>query len=133
MNLDIGSGQSVTLRDRLTYGQARGVRMAYYQTETDALAKADLDIALVKAFVSSWNVLDVDGKAVPLDQPEQAPDDVIQAIVEVAAELFANAKLPKAGGDSSPTTPPELHNGSTTPEPLTSSFSTLTPVGVGES
>ena len=107
MNLELGDGQSATLRERLTYGQAHGVRAAYYLIEQNAIAKADLDIALVKAYVSAWHVMDLDGKAVSLDTPELAPDDVIQAIAAVTAERFAEASLPKATGDSSLSTPQE--------------------------
>jgi hypothetical protein len=133
MRLELADGQSATLRDRLTYGQAHGVRAAYFAIERDPALQADVDMALVRAYVSAWHVLDVDGNAVSLDAPEQAPDDVIQAIAQQAADLFgmekAEAEVPKAGDGSLPSTPAESHNGSMTLDSETSSFSTLTPVG----
>jgi hypothetical protein len=130
MNIDLGEGQSATLRERLTYGQARGVRAAYFAQETNPIAKADLDLALVRAYVSGWTVMDTDGRAVSLDTPELAPDDVIQVIAKEAADLFGGTDLPKAGDGSLASTPPvspsDPINGS-----ATSSSSTLTPAGPG--
>lgn len=131
MRLELADGQWAELRERLTYGQAHGVRAAYFAIESNPQAKADLDIALVRAYISNWHVLDVNGQAVSLDTPEQAPDDVIQAISQQAADLFGmvdrNA-VPKAGGQISPATPPasasDPINGS-----QTYSFSTDTPDG----
>lgn len=132
MKVELANGQEATLRERLTYGQAHGVRVAFFQMEANAAAKADLDLALVKAYVSAWNVLDPDGKAVSLDTPEQAPDDVIQALAQQAGDLFGSSGdiLPKAGDGSSPNTPPEQLS-SPTNGSETFSFSTLTPPGPG--
>jgi hypothetical protein len=116
MILSLPAGQEAVLRERLTYGQAHGVRVAYFAIEANPAAKADLDLALVRAYVSAWTVLDLDGRAVSLDTPELAPDDVIQAIVIKAADLFGltrvpvevEPELPKDGNGSSPITLPEV-------------------------
>ena len=133
MRLELADGQSVMLRERLTYGQAHGVRAAYFAIQGNPQRQADVDMALVRAYVSAWHVLDVDGAAVSLDTPELAPDDVIQVIAQAAAECFgmtkAEAPLPKAGSASSPSTPPEPRNGSATTDSEISSFSTLIPAG----
>ena len=135
MNVSLEGGQSATLRERLTYAQARMVRAAYYALEGNPMAQADLDLAMVKAYVSGWNVLDLDGKAVSLDTPELAPDEVIQAIFHAAADLFGLQKVavPKDDGDaSSPTTSPELPSElKMTPRSQTLSFSTSTQDGPG--
>lgn len=101
------SGQSATLRERLTYGQARGVRAALLAADADRAAMADLDLELVKAYVSAWSVTDLAGEPVSLDTPELAPDDAIQTIAVQAIKLWqGTAQLPKAGAAPSLTTLP---------------------------
>jgi hypothetical protein len=107
MRVPLQGGQHAELRDRLTYGQARIVRAAMVAIDIDKAALPDLDLALVCAYVSSWNVLDLDGNAVGLDTPELAPDDMIQAIALAAlAKWKGTAGIPKAGSGSSLTTLP---------------------------
>lgn len=90
--LDLPGGQHADLRERLIYSQAQPVRVVMAERRL-----ADLDIALVRAYVQAWSVLDPDGNAVPLDTPEAAPDDVVQAIAVEAMRLWNGAALPKAG------------------------------------
>jgi len=107
--LSLPGGGSATLRERLTYGQAREVRAALLAVDVDKAAMADLDLALVRAYTASWDTLDVEGRAVSLDTPEGAPDDVIQAIALAAMQHWqgtAGKPLPKAGNGHLPTTPP---------------------------
>lgn len=131
MRLELSGGQHAELRDRLTYGQGHIVRVAYYEIEQSNIAKADLDLALVRAYVSGWHVLDLDGKAVPLDTPELAPDDVIQEIALAASDLFAGTAIPKAGGEASPTTPLEQPSNGAIPGLAPSSSLTSIPAGDG--
>lgn len=103
----LGGDQSATLRERLTYGQARMVRAAMLAADADKAALADLDLELVKAYVSAWTVLDLAGEPVSLDTPELAPDDVIQTIAVKAISIWqGTAKIPKAGSVPSLTTLP---------------------------
>jgi hypothetical protein len=95
MRLPLEGGQWADLRDRLTYGQGHAVRVALMAVDADRTATVDLDIALVRAYVSAWNVLDLDGNAVPLDQPETAPDDVIQAIALAGIQAWKGKLDPK--------------------------------------
>lgn len=107
MILPLKGGQSATLRERLTYAQGRAVRVAFIEVTKDPAAYADLPMALVRAYVSSWNVLDVDGRAVPLDQPELAPWDTIEAIGEAIMPLWKQGDgLPKAPNGRSPSRRP---------------------------
>jgi hypothetical protein len=130
MNLPLKGGQQATLRDRLTYAQARSIRVAMLAANDDKRLMADLDMVMVKAYVSSWNVLDVEGKAVPVDQPELAPDDVIQAIQVAALELWSGEQgVPKAGNGTSPSLPLEPPSETSTTTSATSSFSATTPAG----
>ena len=105
MRLALPEGQSATLRDRLLYGQARTIRSAIVAIEQDEAAAVDLDMALIRAYVESWHILGIDGNAVPLDTPELAPDDIIQAIAVEAIGLWKASILPKAGPGPSPSTP----------------------------
>ena len=104
MNVPLQGGQSATLRERLTYAQGRDLRAAFIAVNKDQLAFADLPLACVRAYVSAWNVLDLDGNAVPLDQPELAPWDVIEALGDAIMPLWTGATLPKAGTATSPST-----------------------------
>jgi hypothetical protein len=72
--------------------------------EQDKSALVDLDLTLVGAYVSAWNVLDLEGNAVPLDAPQNAPDDVIQAIALACLELWKTAQLRNAGPGRSQST-----------------------------
>lgn len=107
MIVPLPGGQSATLRERLTYAQGRDVRAAFIEVEKDHVAFADLPLALVRAYVSSWNVLDIDGAAVPLDQPQLAPWDTIEAIGRAAIDLWrAQDVLPNLGAAPSPSSRP---------------------------
>ena len=107
MIVPLPGGQSATLRERLLYQQGRDLRAAFIEVNKDQTAFADLSMALVRAYVESWNVLDLNGNAVPLDKPEGAPWDVIEEIGVKAMGLWqAGEGVPKAGNGTSPTSLP---------------------------
>lgn len=95
MRLDFRDGQWAELRERLTYAQARDVRRASLAIRSDTQALADFDIALVRAYVSAWEVRGIDGVAVQLEWPEFAPDDIIQSISARALEVWNGQPDPK--------------------------------------
>ena len=98
VRLPLADGQWAELRERLLYGQAQPIRLGMVGIKADIREAADLDMALVRGYVSSWHVLDLDGNAVSLDTPELAPDDVIQSIALKAIDLWnGSAALPKDG------------------------------------
>lgn len=108
MRLDLGNGQWAELRDRLLYHQAQPIRVVFALIEKggNAAALADLDLALVRGYVEQWHVLDLDGNAVPLTDPQLAPDGTIQAIALAALDLWKGAQvIPKAGKKHSRTLP----------------------------
>lgn len=107
MRLELGSGQWAELRERLSYGSAREVRLALLTAEEDRLAMADTDMALVVAYVSAWNVLSITGEAVPLDRPADAPDDVVQAIAIASLRLWNGKPDPKDMTGRTATSQPE--------------------------
>lgn len=94
--VDLPNGQWAELRERLTYAQAREVRRALLATNEDPLAFADFDLAVVRAYVTSWHVLDIaTGTSVGLDTPEAAPDDVLQPISRAAIQVWNGSADPK--------------------------------------
>ena len=101
MRVDLPDGQWADLRERLSYAQARDVRRASLAIRADAEALADFDIALVRAYVSAWHVLGIDGTAVAVDNPEQAPDDIIQPLAARALEVWNAQPDPKGTPASS--------------------------------
>lgn len=102
--LPLEGGQWADLRERLTYEQGRAVRVALLAIEADRAATVDLDLTLIKSYVASWNVLDLDGNAVGLDTPEQAPDDTIQTISIAAINAWKGRADPNAIAARSRTT-----------------------------
>ena len=100
MRLQLPEGGWADLRERLTYGAAREVRTVLADARL-----VDLDLALVKAYVSDWAVTDPDGHSVALAQPETAPDDVIQFLAGEALKIWNADALPKAMPGPSPSTP----------------------------
>lgn len=113
MRIDLPNGQWADLRERLTYGEAKPVRACYALIEKGGKAEAwaDLDMELVTAYVTGWNVLDPDGNAVPLDAMESAPDDIVQTIAVAALKLWQKTNsLPKAGKRRSPSSLREVRS-----------------------
>ena len=104
MRIDLGTGQWAELRDRLSYAQARDVRRAFVASQDDRALLVDLDIALCRAYVASWTVLDTEGHAVPIDAIESAPDDIIQAITAEALQIWNGKADPKDTSGTSPST-----------------------------
>jgi hypothetical protein len=113
VRLDLGDGQWADLRERLTYAQAKPIRVVWALVDKggDAASWADLDMALIVGYVSAWNVLDLQGNAVPLDTPEAAPDDLIQKIALEAVKVWkGTAGVPKAGKKRLPLPPQALRS-----------------------
>ena len=106
MRLPLADGQWAELRERLLYGQAQPIRAAMVAADQDRSELANLDIQLVRGYVSAWHVLDLDGNAVSLDTPELAPDDLIQNIAIAAIGIWnGSAVIPKGGAATLPSLP----------------------------
>lgn len=113
MRHPLGDGQWAIFRDRLTYAQGRAVRVALLEAEKDRAKMADLDLALVGAYVSEWYVRDLAGEPVMLPSwPIEAatplpPDDIIQSIAVLAMKAWkGRLDLGKDTAANSPPTPP---------------------------
>lgn len=88
MKLTLPDGQWADLRDRLTYAQGRSVRLALLASKDGAPGMADLDLALIRAYVAAWSVRDLEGADVPLERPDQAPDDIVQTLANAAMDAW---------------------------------------------
>jgi hypothetical protein len=95
MRLDLPDGSWAELRERPTHGQVTLVRKALLRAGDEIEAAADVAVAYVQAYVSAWSVKNGEGNEIPLDQPESAPDDVVQAIAEAAKTLYTERPDPK--------------------------------------
>ncbi len=91
IRLDLPEGQWADLRERLLYEQARTIR-AVLLSDSAAL---DFDLTVVRAYVSNWYVLDLAGEPVPVETPEKAPDDTLQAIARRGADIWNGKPDPK--------------------------------------
>jgi hypothetical protein len=114
VRLELRDEQWAELRDRLTYGQAREVRVAYIGAGGTGLA--DLDMAFVRAYVADWRVLSLEGAPLSIDRATDAPDDIIQAIAEKCLAIWNGSPDPKGTNGSSPSLPLVQRVGSTTKE-----------------
>lgn len=103
MRVELPGGGWADLRERLLYGQARDVRVGLVESQRDPAALVDFDLVLVRAYVEAWSVVDPDGHAVPLESPELAPDEDVQAIVQAAMGLWNGRPDPKGTPGRSPT------------------------------
>ena len=109
MRIELRDGQWAELRERITHGQDKAVKKAWLRGKAEQSDMIDFDTTLVRTFLRSWNVLDPDGSAIPLDDPdaiERAPEDIVDTLSVHAAELWTGATVPNAptppsSGDSS--------------------------------
>ena len=104
MRVALPEGQWADLRERLTYGQAREVRAAFLRIKDDPVSAADLDVALIRAYVEAWHVLAIDGTSMALDKLTDAPDDVIQTLSLEAIAIWQGKPDPKDTTKHSATT-----------------------------
>jgi hypothetical protein len=111
MKVTLRDGQLAELRERITHGQDKEISKARRKVRDDVEdTGSDID-ALLRAFVSSWNVKDVDGKPINLedgDAFDRAPSDIIDTLVGEVIPLYAPATVPNP-----PT--PSSSDGSSTP------------------
>lgn len=97
--IELRDGQWADLRERISHRSDKDLRIAYRRGRDDAEQQAEFDTILVRAFVRHWSVLDPDGTAIPIEDPDaidRAPEDVADALVVAAAELWTGATAPNA-------------------------------------
>lgn len=104
MRVELPNGQWAELRESLTYGQARGIRRIFLAANDDHGLLADVDFEMVKAYLLSWNVQSTDGSSIGIEQAEEAPDAIVQAIKDVVWDLWNGKPDPKDTTATTPTT-----------------------------
>jgi hypothetical protein len=104
VRLELPDGQWAELRDALTYGQARDVRKLFLAANDDRGQLADIDGAMVRAYLLSWNVHGLDGASLGVDQLDDCPNATIEAIKPVVWKLWQGKPDPKGTTARSRTT-----------------------------
>lgn len=99
MRLELRDGQWAELRERISHGADKRIKLANRKGRDDDAAALEIDDVLIREFVTAWNVLDIDGSAIPLDAPDatdRLAEDVSDAIAIQAAEIYTGATAPNA-------------------------------------
>lgn len=98
MRLELRDGQWAELRERISHGADKRIKIARRSRDTVA-EELEIDDVLVREFVTAWHVLDVDGQAIPLDaadRTDRLPEDISDAIATKAVELYTGVTVPNA-------------------------------------
>lgn len=99
MRVELRDGQWADLRERITHGQDKELKRAHRRGREDPDQQPEFMTVLVRTFVRSWHVLDPDGQAIPLDEPDaidRAPDDIVDALFGPAWTAWTGATIPEA-------------------------------------
>lgn len=99
MRLELRDGQWADLRERISHGADKRIKIANRKGKTDDAAALEIDDVLIREYVTAWNVLDVNGSAIALDDADatdRLPEDISDAIAVAAATLYAGATAPNA-------------------------------------
>jgi hypothetical protein len=78
MRVELRDGQWADLRERISHGQDKEIKRAYvHGTDGDVF---EAQTVMVRHFAKAWHILDIDGAAIPLDDPaavDRMPDDIV--------------------------------------------------------
>lgn len=100
MRLELPDGQWAEVRDRINHGQDKALKVAYNRGKEDVALRVEFDTVLIRTFVTSWFVKDVEtGAPIDLDDPtgiDRVADGVADAIAEAAADIWAGRTSPNA-------------------------------------
>ncbi len=94
MRIELRDGQWAELRERITHGEDKALKLVVRAARRDPDQAFDFDTAVVRTFVVAWEVRDLKGEPIRLDAPdaiERAPSDVIDLLVEQATKLWTGA------------------------------------------
>lgn len=97
MRLELRDGQWADLRERISHGADKRIKIAWRRGQNDETQTLELDDVLIREFVTVWHVLDVDGQAIPLadaDATDRLPEDISDAIAVAAGELYRGVTVP---------------------------------------
>jgi hypothetical protein len=100
MRVELRDGQWAELRKRITHGQDKEIRRARVLTRDNPEEHAADDFTvLLRAFISGWYVLDLDGKPIDLgdaDAIERCPSDITNELIGETLPLYFPATVPNA-------------------------------------
>jgi hypothetical protein len=109
MRIELRDGMWAELREHITHADDKRIKSAYRKADKDEDAVDDLNTLVVRIYAKAWNVLDPDGRPIPLedvDAIDRAPDDIIDALVPECSQLWKanlrpNPPTPNSSADSS--------------------------------
>lgn len=99
MRLELRDGQWAELRERISHGADKRIKIANRKGRDDDASALEIDDVLIREYVTAWHVLDIDGAAIPLTDPDatdRLPEDISDAIAIAAAEHYSGATAPNA-------------------------------------
>jgi hypothetical protein len=97
MRVELRDGQWADLRERINHGTDKEIKVAAARSRSDPGLAFDWQTTIVRAFVREWHVLDPDGVAIPIADPdaiERAPDDIIDELFEKSSDAWLGATVP---------------------------------------
>ncbi len=99
MRLDLRDGQWAELRERITHGAHKRIKLAIRKGNEDDAAAIELDDILIREFVTEWHIRDLAGELVPLtdaDATDRIPSDIADVLWRAAVDLQQGATTPKS-------------------------------------
>ena len=99
MRLELRDGQWADLRGRISHGADKRIKIANRKGKDDDTAALEIDDVLIREFVTAWNVLDITGSAIALDDADatdRLPEDISDAIAVAAAGIYTGTTAPNA-------------------------------------
>ncbi len=99
MRLELRDGQWAELRERISHGADKRIKLQRRKGADDDAAALETDDVLIREFVIAWLILDPDGNVIPLadaDATDRLPDDIADELVVAAAKTYIGATVPNA-------------------------------------
>jgi hypothetical protein len=97
MRIELRDGQWAELRERIDHGAHKRIKVAIRKGQESDVAAVDLDDVVIREFVTSWHILDLEGHAIPLadvDALDRVPSDVADELLTAALEAHQAASVP---------------------------------------
>jgi hypothetical protein len=99
MRIDLPDGQWADIRERITHADDKAIKRARVRVrETPETALGDEITATLRVFVKAWNVRDIDGNVLNLDDAglEAVPMDIADTLFETILPLYTGVTVPNA-------------------------------------
>ena len=95
--IELRDGQWAELREHITHGADKRIKRAYVAGRREDADVFEAQTAVVREFTKSWNILDPDGAAIPLDAADafdRMPDDIVDVLFAAGTDLWKEATTP---------------------------------------